>query len=132
MMDADRQNRADKAIAAYTKHREDHTFRHYNHALGKFIEGKAHYIAEMKRGGYIPTELAEEWAQEYDKKHPPKEYKLSTKAEEIIKSLKLTADKKGNIKLGGRAIQALKEIGAIPSDKEAVHRLDVAKEVGLL
>lgn len=42
-----------------------------------------------------------------------KDYKLSEKAQAIIQSVSATKDKKGNIKLSDRAVDAMREIGAI-------------------
>ena len=58
--------------------------------------------------------LAEKW----DKDHPHKAYDtLSPKALDIVRSVKMSADGDGNIKLGSRAIKALKEVGAINSSE---------------
>lgn len=91
--------------------KEDHTYAHYNRALGKKIHSKAHYEYEMKKGGYIPYDEALDIAKDWDRNHRRKEYILSPGAMNIIKSLKATADKKGRIKLESRAISALKDIG---------------------
>lgn len=88
--------------------REEHTYRHYNRAIGKFIEGKKHYEYELARGGYVPFDEAMKVAQKWDGQ---KQYKLSQRAEDIIRSLRQTADSKGNIQLGSRAIEALKAVG---------------------
>ena len=62
----------------------------------------------------LPFDACQELAEEWDRKHPDKEFdELSPKARKIINSIRLTADKHGNIKLGDRAINALIEIGAI-------------------
>ena len=104
----------DKAFDRHTKGIPDYQFRHYNTAMGCFIYNKDHYKHEMIRRGLVPYEESLRLAEKWDKEHAPKQYKgISPKAESIIKSLRLTADKNGNIKLGGNAINALKEIGAI-------------------
>lgn len=109
-------------------HLEDHEYRHYNSSLGCFVEGKEHFKKLLARGKYIPYELAQKYAEEYDRNQPKRSTKLSKKAQDIINSVKLTADKKGNIKLGGRAIKALKEIGAIPLEPVAEQLLDIMHE----
>ena len=104
----------DKAFANMTRGMEDHQFRHYNRAMGCQIYNKAHYKHEMKRRGMVPYEEAERLAEEWDKKNAHKDYNgISPKARDVIASLRLTADKHGNIKLGGNAIQRLKELGLI-------------------
>ena len=105
-----------KEMNKYFGNLEDHEYRHYNRSLGCFVEGKEHFRKLLSDGKFVPFELAQQYAEDYDKRNPRKEYILSNKAHDIINSVKLTADKHGNIKLGGRAIQALKEIGAIPSE----------------
>lgn len=98
---------------------EDYRFRGYNNALGCFVEGKEHYKRLMKQKGLVPFEEAERLAEEFDRKQgSPKDLEFSPKASHIIKSLKLTADRHGNIRLGDRAIEALREIGAIGNVSE--------------
>ena len=110
----------EKIFKQVTRGREDHEFRHFNSAMGIQIHGKEHYKQEMKRRRMVPYDEAQRLADQYDKQHPRKEYgELSTGAREIIESLRLTADKDGNITLGGRAIQALQEIGAMGSSEHA-------------
>ena len=118
---------SDRELNKHFGAREDHEYRHYNRSLGCFVEGKEHFKKLLARGNFIPYDLAQKYAAEHDKTHPHKDYTLSKKARDIIASVKLTADRKGNIKLGGRAIEALKEIGAIPSESvqkqlEAIYR----------
>ena len=104
----------DKIFKEMTKGMEDHSFRHFNNAMGIMIYNKEHYKLEMKKRRMVPYEEAERLAENWDKENPNKEYgELSTGASEIIRSLKMSADSNGNIVLGGRAIKALQEIGAI-------------------
>jgi len=106
----------DKAFNRHVRGVEDHHFHHYNGSMGIQIYSKAHYKHEMKMRGMVPYDVAEQSAQDWDNKNKPKEFdSLSPKAESIIRSIKQTADKYGNIKLGGRAIKALEEMGAIQS-----------------
>lgn len=95
---------------------EEHQFRHWNDALGMMIYSKEHYFHEMKKRRMLPfdicEELAERWESKNEKNYQPYD-KLSPRADGIVRSLKLTADRKGNIKLSDRAITALREIGAI-------------------
>ena len=107
---------------------EDHKYRHYNRSLECFVEEKEHFRQLMSTGKYIPYELAQQYAENYDKSHPNKPMKLSDNARNIINAIKLTADRHGNIKLGGRAIKALKEMGAIPSQSVQDQLNDIIKE----
>ena len=100
----------DTIFAAFSRHREDHEFVGYNQSIGIWIYGKEHLKHEMKKRGMVPYDALMEFANEFGKKKP---YEISDKAKHIVKSLRLMADKKGNLRLGGQAIKALKEIGAI-------------------
>ena len=91
---------------------EDHNYKHYNRAMGIKIEGKKHYEYEMKRRGLIPQDRADELARQAKLKQlqaPKAEF--SQKALDIIQAAKCRADKKGNVKLGDRTIDAMKELG---------------------
>ena len=97
----------DKDLIKYNGHLEDHQYRHYNHSLGCFVEGKEHYKYLMRKGGYVPFEMAESIIKE--PKH--KDYNISKEALDFINQIKLTADSKGKVILGNRAIQRMKELG---------------------
>ena len=114
MTDREYDDYFEKIFKSMTKGVEEHTFRHFNNAMGIMIYGKEHYKNEMKKRRMVPYEEAERLADKWDKDNPQKGYgDLSTGAKEIIQSLKLTSDSNGNIVLGGRAIKALQEIGPI-------------------
>jgi hypothetical protein len=106
----------EKSFKSLCRGREDHEFRHFNNSLNMMIYSKEHYISEMRKRRMLPIdtceELAEKWESRNEKNYKPYE-NLSAKPSAIIKSLKLSADRNGNIRLGDRAINALKEIGAI-------------------
>jgi len=82
----------------------------YNRAIGKYITSKRHYMNEMAKGGYIPFEKAESIAHEAEIRNR-KEYRLSDKAMGIIKSANSSKDSEGNVKVEGRMIDAMKEVG---------------------
>lgn len=112
----------EKAFKQMTSGIEDHQFIGYNDALHCHIYSKEHYKHEMKRRRMLPSDLCQDLADEWDYQNKDKEYdELSPKARSIIESIRLTADKHGNIKLGDRAINALVEIGAISTTE---HRPD--------
>jgi len=113
MIDSDYDELFDKEFKLLTKGIEDHNFRHFNHSMGIYIYSKEHYKHEMKKRNMIPYEMAERMAEQWDSKHERKPTdKISPKAMDVIRSLKMTADKNGNLSMGGRTIKALKEIGA--------------------
>lgn len=76
---------------------------------GRIVRSKSHYERLCKEQGMVSYEQAEELAA--SKKC--KEYKVSEQSLAIINAAKQTADKKGNIKLGDRAIKALIDRKAI-------------------
>ncbi len=104
----------DKIFKEHCKGREDHEFVFQSDSLGVQFYGKEHYKQWMKAHRMVPYNETERLAEQWDNKNQRKEYnELSTGAMDIIKSLRLTADKNGNIHLGSRAIKAMQEIGAI-------------------
>lgn len=111
----------EKSLKKACRGMEDHQFRHYNNSLDMMIYSKEHYIHEMKKRRMLPFEecegLAEKWESRNEKNYKPYD-KLNPRADHIIRSLKLTSDKNGNIKLGDNAINALIEIGAITRKRE--------------
>ncbi len=110
-----------KIFKEHTRGMEEHSFVHYNSSLGMQIYGKEHYKSEMKKRRLVPYEETERLAEQYDKAHPHKDYgEISPKSMDIIRSLKMTADKHGNIKLGDRAINGLISVGAISTQSEHI------------
>lgn len=88
-------------------------YEHFNTSLpnwttpkGVYVKSKDHYDRLCKESGMVPYEKIEY-------KSNRKEYTLSHKAKEIIKAASQVKDKKGNVKLGDRTIDAMKSIGAI-------------------
>lgn len=85
---------------------------------GKIIKNRDHYERTMREQGMVSFEEAQEIADEAAKSKI-KNYEISKESLDIIQSAKQSADKKGNVKLGDRAIDALvnkKAIGkVIPS-----------------
>ena len=108
----------DEIFFEMTKGLEEHTFKHYNHAMGLNINGKAHYKYEMKKRRMIPYKQAHELADKYDRENKKETLDdLSPKASEVLRSLRQGADKHGNIVIGTAGLRALKEIGWIPNQQ---------------
>lgn len=89
------------------------SYEHINSALpnwdtpkGKYIKNKDHYDREMKKAGMVSYEKANKSSQR-------KEYQVSQTSQEIIREVKATADRRGNVKLSDRQIGALIKSGAI-------------------
>ena len=78
---------------------------HYNRALGKHITSKAQYNEEMKNGGFISYDEAK------TRERQPAPFSVSRETISIMKSIKDSADKKGNVKLSDRQIDAMKKNG---------------------
>lgn len=88
-------------------------YEHYNRALGCHVKNKDHYDRLMKEGNYISYEESIERSKDNGKKP----YNLSEKGWDIIKAAKNSKDKNGRVKLSDRTIDAMKEIGAIKTQK---------------
>ena len=76
------------------------------------IHSKDHYDKVCKEGNWVSYEQAQEIA-EKSRKEKIKDYKISEESNAIIQYAKNIADKKGNVKLGDRAIDKLIEKKAI-------------------
>lgn len=90
-------------------------YEHFNRSLpnwdtpkGKYIKSKSHYENELAKSG---MRLEEKFGQV--SKPKLKDYELSKKARDIIQSAKNSKGRDGKVRLGGRTIDAMKEIGAI-------------------
>ncbi len=84
-------------------------FGNWDTPTGKLVKSKDHYDRLCKEQGMISYEES----QDREKNKKFKDYKLSDKAKSIIQSVAMSKDKDGKVKLGSRAIDAMKEIGAI-------------------
>ncbi len=102
----------DKHFQDLTRGIEDHRFKHYNNAMGKMIYSKAHYLHEMKAGGYVPVDMAEEMSEKWEKDNKSKPYELSKQGRDLIKHFKGCA-RNGMIKLGEypEAVKELESLG---------------------
>jgi hypothetical protein len=86
---------------------------HYNSALGKVVRNEREYKEEMKRGGYIEYERAQEiTAHNLEKRN---KFDVSEKAMDWMRDVKSSSDKKGNIKMSDRQIEAMNKIGKTAS-----------------
>lgn len=104
----------DDIFSKLVRGREDHEFNHYNSSMGCHIYSKEHYKYELKKRRMVPYDVMEEFAEDWDNRHKRKEYgPLSDKATNIIRSIKHSADRNGNLRLGDKAVNALIDIGAI-------------------
>ena len=109
----------DKYWRTFTRGMEEHSFRHYNNSLGMMVYSKEHLKHEMKKRKMLPSDVCMGLAEEWERKNESKPItKFSPKADRIIREVKLSADRNGNIELGGRAIKALVDIGAIQPARE--------------
>jgi hypothetical protein len=97
---------------------EDYRFRGFNHALGRFVESKAHYKKLLKQKGLMPSDAAEEIVEEVQKNADRQRNKpLSDEAQSVIRAIRACPRRKdGTIELGGRLIEAMVRIKAIGND----------------
>lgn len=78
---------------------------------GKYIKNKDHYDRTMKEQGMVSYETMQQRAESNKKKES--KYVPSDRALGIVRHAIEKADKKGNVKLDSRAIEALKEMKAL-------------------
>lgn len=88
-------------VKSYQHH--NRSFSNWDTPHGVYVKNKDHYERLCKEHGMVSYEQAQEMAA--NKKC--KEYKVSKESLDIIKSAKLRADSKGNVKLSDRTIDAL-------------------------
>lgn len=90
---------------------------HYNRAMGKVISSERQYKDEMKRGGYVSyDECKQTVANNLEKQ---RQFSVSSDAKEWMRDVKSSSDKKGNVRLSDRQIDALRSKGMstnIPKD----------------
>ena len=86
------------------------SFGNWDKPNGKYIKNKDHYDRTMKEQGMVSYETMQQRAESNRKKE--RSYVPSDKALGIVRHAIERADKKGNVKLDGRAIEALKEMKA--------------------
>lgn len=97
----------EKELCKYFGHLENHQYKHYNIALDCWVQGKEHFKYLMRKGNYIPYEMALGMVKE----KTSKSYTLSKEAEGFVRSVRQMADSKGNVRLGSVAINKMKELG---------------------
>jgi hypothetical protein len=97
---------------------EDYRFKGFNHALGCFVDSKAHYKMLLKQRGLIPSDAAEEIVEEVQKNADRvKNLPLSDEAQSIIRAIRqLPRRKDGTVSLSSRLIEAMIRIKAIGND----------------
>ena len=95
-------------------------YEHFNRSLpnwdcakGKYISSKKQYVEELAKGGFVPYEQGNADA---EKANPRKEYKLSDNKMKFLQSVKLMADKKGNIPITDRFVKGLQEHKVLPKN----------------
>ena len=81
-------------------------FRNWDCSKGRYIGSRADYERAMREEGMITEREAERQGMSDEGKR--KEYKVSADTLALIESVKQTADKRGRIKPGERAVEALK------------------------
>ena len=91
-------------------------YEHFNKSLpnwntpqGVHVKSKSHYDKLCKEAGMVSDEKAKEQNSGFGRK----EYSLSNKAKAIISAARASKDKKGNVKLSDKTIDAMRSIGAI-------------------
>lgn len=85
------------------------SFANWDTPKGKYIRTKDDYDRAMKEEGMVSYEEAQRRSENKNLK----EYILSKKARSIIETAKNSKDRRGNVKLSDKMIEAMQEIGAI-------------------
>jgi len=80
-------------------------FKNWNTPRGRYISSKSDYEKALKEEGMISEKEAD--SQGFHREAQRKDYKVSSETLGIIEAVKGTADKKGRIRPGDRAIEAL-------------------------
>ena len=88
------------------------SFSGWDTPYGKIVKSKEHYERLKAEQGMVSYEEANEIA-EKARKEKIKPYKLTKESQDIINSARMAADRKGRVKLGDRAIDALIQKKAI-------------------
>ena len=87
-------------------------YQHFNRAMNKQINSKAHYEKEMVKGGYIPQEQADRIADQRKAEMQKKYDGLSKSAMEVCKAAYQMGDRKtGKLKATDSLIDAMKKEG---------------------
>lgn len=93
-------------------------YEHVNRSLpnwdtpnGRYIKNKDHYDRVMKESGMVSYETMQQRAESNSKKES--KYVPSDRAVGILRHARERADKKGNVKLDSRAVEALREMKAL-------------------
>lgn len=100
-----------KQCDRYFGHLENHQYRGFNRALGKYIEGKEHFIHEMDKGGYVPFEMGERMAEEHRKGSVKSYDKINDKTMRVISDLKSTSGKNGKLSSLSGTKRAMEKVG---------------------
>jgi hypothetical protein len=91
---------------------------HYNSAFGKVIKNERQYKEEMKRGNYIPYEEAQQRTAALVEERS--RFQVSEDAIDWMRDVKSKADRKGNVRLSDRQIQAMKDRGTMTNRENPV------------
>lgn len=85
-------------------------YQHYNKTLGMQINSKRQFDNELKRRGLCLQEEGDDRARRAIR-DARKDYKIDKDTEKFIGEIRMTADNKGNVKLGDRALEFMKKKG---------------------
>ena len=93
-------------------------YEHYNHSMGKMIHSRKQYQEEMKKGGYIPYERAQEQAEKTRRSQTTDPRSLSKDALGLAKAaFEAKRAGRGGERPSGRMIEAYKRVANISGAK---------------
>ena len=97
--------------------REEHEYTFWTDVFGTDkngrpikVQGKEHYKRLMAQSGSVPLEQAQALAYEANKNQRG-DYKPSPELEQLLREVRATADKNGNVRLGSRVLDRMEELG---------------------
>lgn len=98
--------------------REEHEYTFWTDAFGTDnkgnpikVQGKEHYKLLMARGGFVPFEEAQKLAEQANNKNKGEGFKVSPELQEFMREIKQCCKADGTIKLSGRMVAKMKELG---------------------
>lgn len=98
------------------------SFPNWNTPKGVYVKNKDHYDRLMKENNMVTFEQA----QDLQSSKKMKEYKLSDEGKAILAAARMTKDRKGNVKLGDKTVEAMVKIGAIAKKIPSYMKLPAA------
>ena len=112
---------SDRELCKHFGHLEDHQYKHFNRSLGVMVESKEHFKYLLDKGGYIPSEQANQLADKAKELNTKKYDGISGQAMEVCQAAKSQADKKCKLRIGTRLQKGMEKVGVSFDDRLPQH-----------